>query len=149
MFWEATPESGKIFVADPSQGSRHNRGAAVDLTIYDRRTGRPIEMVSGYDEFSARAFPDYPGGTSRQRYDRELLRRAMEAEGFRVYDHPDAVRPVCRDEAARDGLNGDDVRRRTVRWYRPRDFATLMVQVAFQVGRDVHDPHATVLRGDV
>jgi CubicO group peptidase (beta-lactamase class C family)/D-alanyl-D-alanine dipeptidase len=86
MFWDATPESGKIFVADPSQGSRHNRGAAVDLTVYDLRTGRPIEMVSGYDEFSNRAFPDYPGGTSRQRYDREMLRRAMEAEGFRVYD---------------------------------------------------------------
>ncbi len=86
MFWDATPESGKIFVADPAQGSRHNRGAAVDLTMYDRRTGRPIEMVSGYDEFSNRAYPDYPGGTSRQRYDRELLRRAMEAEGFRVYD---------------------------------------------------------------
>ena len=86
MFWDATPESGKIFVADPSQGSRHNRGAAVDLTVYDRSTGRPIEMVSGYDEFSNRAFPDYPGGTSRQRYDREMLRRAMEAEGFRVYD---------------------------------------------------------------
>ena len=86
MFWDATPESGKIFVADPSHGSRHNRGAAVDLTLYDRRTGREIEMVSGYDEFSNRAFPEYPGGTSRQRYDRELLRRAMEAEGFRVYD---------------------------------------------------------------
>ena len=86
MFWDATPESGKIFVADPSQGSRHNRGAAVDLTVYDRHTGREIEMVSGYDEFSNRAFPEYPGGTSRQRYDRELLRRAMEAEGFRVYD---------------------------------------------------------------
>jgi len=86
MFWDATPESGKIFVADPSQGSRHNRGAAVDLTVYDRRTGREIEMVSGYDEMSTRAFPEYPGGTSRQRYDRELLRRAMEAEGFRVYE---------------------------------------------------------------
>ncbi len=86
MFWDATPESGKVFVADPSQGSRHNRGAAVDLTVYDRRTGRELEMVSGYDEFSARAYPDYPGGTSLQRYNRELLRRAMEAEGFRVYD---------------------------------------------------------------
>ena len=86
MFWDATPDSAKIFVADPSQGSRHNRGAAVDLTVYDRRTGREIEMVSGYDEFSYRAYPDYPGGTSRQRYDRELLRRAMEAEGFRVYE---------------------------------------------------------------
>ena len=86
MFWDATPDSAKIFVANPAQGSRHNRGAAVDLTVYDRRTGRPIEMVSGYDEFSTRAYPEYPGGTSRQRYDRELLRRAMEAEGFRVYE---------------------------------------------------------------
>jgi D-alanyl-D-alanine dipeptidase len=86
MFWDATPDSSKVFVADPSQGSRHNRGAAVDLTLYDLRTGKPLEMVSGYDEMSGRAYPDYPGGTSLQRYNRELLRRAMEAEGFRVYD---------------------------------------------------------------
>ena len=44
-------------------------------------------MPSGYDEFTARAYPDYPGGTSRQRYYRELLRRAMEDQGFRVYEH--------------------------------------------------------------
>jgi D-alanyl-D-alanine dipeptidase len=86
MFWDATPDSSRVFVADPSQGSRHNRGCAVDLTVYDLATGKSIEMVSGYDEFSGRAYPEYPGGTSRQRYDRELLRRAMEAEGFRVYE---------------------------------------------------------------
>jgi len=86
MFWDTTPDSARVFVADPSRGSRHNRGAAVDLTIYDRRTGRPLQMVSGYDEFSPRAYPDYPGGTSRQRFDRELLRRVMEAEGFRVFE---------------------------------------------------------------
>ncbi len=85
MFWDATPDSLKQFVADPSQGSIHNRGAAVDLSLYDLRTGEPVEMVSGYDEFSPRAFPDYPGGTSLQRWHRELLRDAMEAEGFRVY----------------------------------------------------------------
>ena len=86
MFWDATPDSSRVFVADPSLGSRHNRGAAVDLTLYDRRTGRPIQMVSGYDEFSPRAYPDYPGGTARQRYHRELLREAMEAEGFTVFE---------------------------------------------------------------
>ncbi len=85
MFWDATPDSLKQFVADPSQGSIHNRGAAVDLTLYDLQTGMPVEMVSGYDEFSPRAFPDYPGSTSLQRWYRELLRDAMEAEGFRVY----------------------------------------------------------------
>jgi serine beta-lactamase-like protein LACTB len=86
MFWEATPEKQRIFVADPSKGSRHNRGCAVDLTLYDRGTGKVIETVSGYDEMTGRAYPDYPGGTSLQRWHRELLRRAMEAEGFTVYE---------------------------------------------------------------
>ena len=86
MFWDATPESQKIFVADPASGSRHNRGSAIDLNLYDLATGRPVDMVGGYDEFSPRSFADYPGGTSRQRWLRELLRRAMEAEGFTVYE---------------------------------------------------------------
>jgi CubicO group peptidase (beta-lactamase class C family)/D-alanyl-D-alanine dipeptidase len=86
MFWEATPEKYRLFVADPSQGSRHNRGCAVDLTLYDRKSGKPVDMVGGYDEFSDRSWADYLGGTSRQRYHRDLLRRAMEAEGFTVYE---------------------------------------------------------------
>ena len=86
MFWDATPDSLKIFVADPAQGSHHNRGCAVDLSLYYLATGRPVEMVGGYDEFSPRSFPDYPGGTSLARWHRALLRRAMEAEGFAVYD---------------------------------------------------------------
>ena len=85
MFWDATPEDKRIFVADPSQGSRHNRGAAVDLTLYNLETGRPVEMVGGYDEFSPRSYPQYPGGTSLQRWHRELLRDAMEEQGFTVY----------------------------------------------------------------
>ncbi len=84
LFWEATPEVNHTFVADPAKGSRHNRGCAVDLTLCDLATGQPIEMVGGYDEFSDRSYPDYPGGTSRQRWYRDLLRRVMEAEGFTV-----------------------------------------------------------------
>ena len=87
MFWDATPEDSKLFVADPSNGSRHNRGCAVDLTLYDLATGQPIEMVGLYDEFSERSYPDYVGGTSLARWHRELLRDAMEAEGFRVYEY--------------------------------------------------------------
>jgi D-alanyl-D-alanine dipeptidase len=86
MFWDGTPPAQHVFVADPSQGSRHNRGAAVDITLYDLKTGRPIEMPGGYDEMSSRSYPDYPGGTSLQRWHRALLRRAMEAEGFTVYE---------------------------------------------------------------
>jgi D-alanyl-D-alanine dipeptidase len=43
-------------------------------------------MVSTYDETTARAYPDYPGGTSLQRWHRKLLRDAMESEGFTVYE---------------------------------------------------------------
>ena len=85
MFWDATPESSHVFVADPSQGSRHNRGCAVDLTLYDLTSGRPVEMTGRYDEMSPRSYADYVGGTSRQRWLRELLRSAMEAQGFAVY----------------------------------------------------------------
>ncbi|MGH7539766.1 MAG: M15 family metallopeptidase, partial [Gemmatimonadota bacterium] len=87
MFWDATPQEHKRFVADPSEGSRHNRGAAVDLTLYELATGEPVEMVGGYDEFSERSYPDYIGATALQRWHRELLRTVMEAEGFRVYEY--------------------------------------------------------------
>ncbi|HEX8851304.1 MAG TPA: M15 family metallopeptidase [Gemmatimonadaceae bacterium] len=86
MFWDATPPEKHVFVADPARGSRHNRGSAVDLTLYDRATGAPVEAPSTYDETSPRAYPDYPGGTTRQRWFRSLLRAAMEREGFTVYE---------------------------------------------------------------
>jgi CubicO group peptidase (beta-lactamase class C family)/D-alanyl-D-alanine dipeptidase len=86
MFWDATPEKDHIFVADPAQGSRHNRGCAVDLTLYELKTGQAVKMVGGYDEMSDRSYPDYLGGTSLERWHRELLRRAMEEEGFSVYE---------------------------------------------------------------
>jgi D-alanyl-D-alanine dipeptidase len=85
VFWEATPDDKKIFVANPAKGSRHNRGEAVDLSLYDLATGKPVDMVGTYDETSDRSYPDYPGGTALQRWHRDLLRRAMEAEGFTVY----------------------------------------------------------------
>jgi D-alanyl-D-alanine dipeptidase len=84
MFWDATPPDKRWLVANPAEGSKHNRGAAVDLTLFDIKTGRPIEMPSTYDESTDRAFADYPGGTSLQRWHRALLRRAMEAQGFAV-----------------------------------------------------------------
>jgi D-alanyl-D-alanine dipeptidase len=83
-FWDATPADKKWLVADPATGSRHNRGAAVDLTLYDLKTGRAVEMPSTYDESTPRAYAYYPGGTDAGRWRRALLRRAMEAEGFTV-----------------------------------------------------------------
>lgn len=83
-FWDATPPEKRTYVANPKKGSRHNRGCAVDLTLYDRKTGQEVPMPSAYDDFTERAAADYPGGTPEQRRARTLLRQAMEAEGFRV-----------------------------------------------------------------
>jgi len=87
IFWDATPPDKHQFVADPATGSRHNRGCAVDLTLYDLKTGKAIEMPSLYDEMSERAYPAYTGGTDAARARRDLLRRYMEAEGFSVYEY--------------------------------------------------------------
>jgi D-alanyl-D-alanine dipeptidase len=85
VFWDATTEAQHEFVADPSKGSRHNRGCAVDLTLYDLASGASVEMTGTYDETTDRSYPTYPAGASRQRWHRELLRRTMENEGFSVY----------------------------------------------------------------
>ena len=86
IFWDAVPPTQREFVADPGQGSKHNRGCAIDLTLYELATGREVAMPSGYDDFSERAHPDYAGGTAAQRAARDLLRRTMEAQGFTVND---------------------------------------------------------------
>ena len=85
MFWDATPPAQHEFVANPAEGSRHNRGCAVDLSLYDLKTGREIEMTGGYDEMSERSYPTYKGGTPVERAHRELLRGAMEKQGFTVF----------------------------------------------------------------
>ena len=87
MFWDATPDDKKIFVANPDNGSRHNRGCAVDLTLYELKSGKVVEMVGGYDEMTSRSFPNYYGGTSEQRWHRKLLRDTMGSEGFEVYEY--------------------------------------------------------------
>lgn len=84
MFWDATPPAQRDFVANPTKGSKHNRGCAVDLGLYSLSSGQEVEMPSGYDEFSSRAYADFPGGTSLQRWHRALLRTAMERKGFRA-----------------------------------------------------------------
>ena len=86
-FWDATPLSMKDFVANPDNGSRHNRGCAVDLTLYYLDSGKPVKTVAGYDEFSQRSFPAYPGGTARERWYRELLRKTMQDAEFTIYEY--------------------------------------------------------------
>ncbi|MDO7849637.1 M15 family metallopeptidase [Hymenobacter sp. M29] len=96
QMWDHTPADKKEFVADPRKGSRHNRGCAVDLSLFDLATGREVEMPGAYDEMSPRSYAAYAGGTPAQRAARDLLRARMEAHGFTVlpaewwhYDYKD------------------------------------------------------------
>jgi D-alanyl-D-alanine dipeptidase len=82
VFWDATPPDRHWLVANPDRGSKHNRGCAVDLTLYDLRTGAPLDMGGTYDEATPRSAVDYPVATEEQWWRRELLRRVMEDEGF-------------------------------------------------------------------
>jgi zinc D-Ala-D-Ala dipeptidase len=84
IFWTATPDDKKIFVANPAEGSKHNRGCAVDLSLYELATGKEVKMPSGYDEMTPRAYAAYAGGTADERARRALLRQAMEQQGFVV-----------------------------------------------------------------
>jgi zinc D-Ala-D-Ala dipeptidase len=84
LFWDTVAEDKRKFVADPTKGSKHNRGCAVDLSIYDLKTGALLPMPSGYDEFTERASPNYKGGTAEETKNRELLRGLMEDVGFTV-----------------------------------------------------------------
>lgn len=82
VFWDITPADKKMFVADPAVGSKHNRGCAVDIGLYDLKTGRLVEMPGAYDEMSERSFVTYTGGTAEQRARRDLLRATMEKDGY-------------------------------------------------------------------
>jgi serine beta-lactamase-like protein LACTB len=86
VFWDATPDDKKKFVADPSKGSRHNRGCAVDITLYDFEEQETNRDGQHLRRNNRPRVPDYPGGTSLQRWHRDLLRTAMEAEGFTVFE---------------------------------------------------------------
>lgn len=77
--WEIVPNPD--YVANPQQGSRHNRGSAVDLTLVDRK-GTELPMPSNFDEFSPKSHIDYSGGSLEARQNRNLLQQVMKKHGF-------------------------------------------------------------------
>ncbi len=84
LFWRVVEDDQRQYVADPAVGSRHNRGCAVDLTLFDLASGKQLEMPSEFDEFNEKSHPDYPGGAPVQRQNRDILRKAMEQQAFTV-----------------------------------------------------------------
>jgi D-alanyl-D-alanine dipeptidase len=74
------------YVADPKTGSRHNRGAAVDVTLI-KKTGEAVEMPTEFDDFSEKADPDSQASwtpTAQANY--QILLDAMQSAGFTVLD---------------------------------------------------------------
>lgn len=77
--WKIVPDP--TFVADPRKGSKHNRGAAVDLTLVDK-DGNELEMPTEYDAFVREARSDYMDLPPHILRHRKILHEAMKAEGF-------------------------------------------------------------------
>ena len=72
------------FVADPRKGSKHNRGCAIDMSLIDLKTGKELDMPTGFDSFSKRASANYPNLPKQEIDNRELLKSVMSAHGFTV-----------------------------------------------------------------
>jgi zinc D-Ala-D-Ala dipeptidase len=77
--WAIVPNEN--FVANPKKGSKHNRGAAVDLTIVDA-LGNELEMPTGYDDFTEKASHEYMNLTESAIKNRALLKDIMTRHGF-------------------------------------------------------------------
>ncbi len=78
--WEIVPDPR--YVADPRKGSMHNRGLAVDLTLFDLATGAPVDMGTPYDFFGPEAHTDYTALPEHVLAHRQTLAAAMQAAGF-------------------------------------------------------------------
>ena len=85
IFWDSVSGDKRLFVANPEEGSRHNRGCTVDLSLYYLSSGEAVTMPSEFDEMNEKAYPDYKGGSAESRSMRDLLIQAMKAEHFTVH----------------------------------------------------------------
>lgn len=71
------------YVADPSKGSLHNRGLAVDLTLVDS-LGNELDMGTKFDHFGPEAAVNYSNLSKEIKKNRKLLQKVMKRHGFNV-----------------------------------------------------------------
>lgn len=83
-FWELVHD--ERFVANPSKGSGHNRGISVDLTLINLNTSEELNMGTGFDNFTDTAHADFKQLPADVLQNRQILRSAMEQQGFKVLD---------------------------------------------------------------
>jgi zinc D-Ala-D-Ala dipeptidase len=82
-FWELVKD--ERYVANPSRGSGHNRGVAVDLTIVHLQTGKELDMGTGFDNFSDTAHHTFTKLSKEAQQNRDLLKSTMSKYGFNPY----------------------------------------------------------------
>lgn len=83
-FWELVHD--ERYVANPSKGSGHNRGIAVDLTIINLKTGQELNMGTGFDNFTDTAHQTFTNLPEEILQNRGLLKSTMEKYGFKALD---------------------------------------------------------------
>ncbi|QMU29226.1 M15 family metallopeptidase [Adhaeribacter radiodurans] len=74
-----------IYLAKPWEGSRHNRGCTVDLTLINLKTGQELQMPTAYDAFTKKAHVNYTNLPATAIKNREKLKQVMTKHGFQVY----------------------------------------------------------------
>lgn len=82
LFWDESDDHNRQFLANPESGSSHNRGCAVDLSMYSLKTGEAVIMPSDFDEMNEKAYVSYEGGSVESRRLRDLLQKTMKENGF-------------------------------------------------------------------
>jgi D-alanyl-D-alanine dipeptidase len=79
-FWKLIHD--ERYVANPIKGSGHNRGIAIDMTLYELSSGTLIDMPTGFDDFSENAHHGYQNISEIKIKNREILKGVMEKNGF-------------------------------------------------------------------
>lgn len=82
LAYDALPADKKSMLPAPEVGFSHNTGRSIDVSLYLLATGENAGMISGFDEPSVRQYASFAGGTTLERYRRDLLRSAMQIAGF-------------------------------------------------------------------
>lgn len=82
LAYDALPADKKSMLPAPEVGFSHNTGRSIDVSLYLLATGENASMISGFDEPSVRQYASFAGGTTLERYRRDLLRSAMQMAGF-------------------------------------------------------------------
>jgi D-alanyl-D-alanine dipeptidase len=79
ILWNQVPDGR--YIANPSKGSNHNRGAAVDITLLDSK-GNEIHMPTGFDGFSEKADRNFNDVDKSSADNARLLESVMLKNGF-------------------------------------------------------------------